>query len=196
MNKELLTYKFKHIPTLTTERLVLRKMCVSDASDMYDYAKRREVTKYLLWSPHPSAEYSKLFLKYALKRYRAGQFYDWALVEKSSGKMIGTCGFTSIDTEHRRGEIGYVINPEFSGLGYATEAACEVMNFGFSELELNRIECRFMKENEASFKVMKKLNMTFEGYMRDAMFVKGEYRTIGVCSILKEEFQKENIIKS
>ena len=53
-----------------------------------------------------------------------------------------------------------------------------------------------MKENEASFKVMKKLNMTFEGYMRDAMFVKGEYRTIGVCSILKEEFQKENIIKS
>ena len=196
MNKELLTYKFKHIPTLTTERLELRKMCVSDAVDMYDYAKRREVTKYLLWSPHPSAEYSKTFLKFVSKKYRSGQFYDWALVERSSGKMIGTCGFTSIDIEHKKGEIGYVINPDFWGLGYAPEAALEMLRFGFSELELNRIECRFMKENEASFKVMKKLNMTFEGYMRDAMYVKGEYRTIGVCSILKDEFEKANLEKN
>ena len=196
MNKELLTYKFKHMPTLTTERLVLRKMCALDASDMYDYAKRPVVTKYLLWSPHSSAEYSKTFLKFVSKKYRAGQFYDWAVEEKLSGKMIGTCGFTSIDTEHKKGEIGYVINPDFWGRGYATEAASEMLRFGFEVLELNRIECRFMKENEASFKVMKKLDMTFEGYMRDAMYVKGEYRTIGVCSILNEEFRKGNVVKS
>ena len=196
MNRELLTYKFKHLPTLTSDRLVLRKMNISDASDMYDYAKRPELTKYLLWSPHPSAEYSKTFLKFVEKRYRAGQFYDWGVVEKKSGRMIGTCGFTSIDIEHKKAEIGYVINPDFQRLGYAPEAASAVLEFGFSELELNRIECRFMRENEASLKVMKKLGMTFEGYMRDAMRVKGEFRTVGVCSILKEEYEKGNIINS
>ena len=191
MNADFINYKFKHIPTLTTERLVLRKMRVSDYEDMYDYAKSEELTKYLLWSPHPSPEYSKTFLKFVMKRYRAGQFYDWAIEEKKSGRMIGTCGFTSIDVEHRKAEVGYVINPEFRGLGYAPEAANEVFGFGFSELDLNRIECRFMKGNDASLAVMKKLGMTFEGYLRDAMFVKGEYRTVGVCSILNEEFCKK-----
>lgn len=191
MNEELLTYKFKHIPTLCTERLVLRPMRISDYTDMYDYAKRPELTKYLLWSPHPSAEYSKEFLKFVVKRYRAGKFYDWGVEEKESGRMIGTCGFTSIDVDHKKGEVGYVINPDFQCRGYALEAAAEILKFGFLELDLNRIECRFMQGNDPSLKVMKKLGMTFEGYMRDAMYVKGEYRTIGVCSILKEEYKKE-----
>ena len=191
MNGEILTYKFKHIPTLCTERLALRPMQVSDYTDMYDYAKRPELTRYLLWSPHPSAEYSKEFLKFVVKRYRAGKFYDWGVEEKESGRMIGTCGFTSIDVEHRKGEIGYVINPDFHHRGYALEAAAEILKFGFLELDLNRIECRFMQGNAPSLKVMEKLGMTFEGYMRDAMYVKGEYRTIGVCSILKEEYKRK-----
>ena len=189
MNIELLRYKFKHIPKLHTERLVLRPMSVSDYEDMYDYAKSGELTKYLLWSPHPSSEYTKKYLKFVEKRYRMGDFYDWAIEEKSSGRMIGSCGFTTIDIEHRKGEIGYVINPTFHRCGYAVEAAQAIIEFGFYDLDLNRIECRIMKENEPSFKVAKKLGMTFEGYMRDALYVKGSYRTIGMCSILKEEFE-------
>ena len=188
MNQALLTYKFKHIPTIETERLILRPMKVSDFEDMYDYAKREDLTRYLLWSPHPSAAYSKEFLKFVVKRYRAGVFFDWGIEEKESGRMIGTCGFTAIDVDNRTGEIGYVINPDFQRRGYAPEAAKAVLSFGFSELELNRVESKFMRENEASLSVMKKLGMTFEGYLRDSMYVKGEYRTIGVCSILKKEF--------
>ena len=193
MNQELITYKFKHIPVIVSDRLFLRPMKLSDYNYMYDYAKRPELTKFLLWSPHPSLEYSKSFIKFVQKRYRAGQFYDWAIEEKESGRMIGTCGFASIDVENRKAELGYVINPDFQHRGYAHEAATQILNFGFAELELNRIECRFMQGNEASFKVMKKLGMTFEGYLRDAIYVKGEYRTIGMCSILKEEYEKGNM---
>ena len=189
MNPELLKYKFKHIPKLHSKSLLLRAMSASDYTDMYDYAKNSELTRYLLWSPHPSAEYTKKYLKFLEKRYRMGDFFDWAIVEKASGRMIGSCGFTSIDIEHRKGEIGYVINPDFQRRGYAVEAADAILDFGFYDLDLNRIECRIMKENEPSFKVAKKLGMTFEGFLRDAMYVKGEYRTIGVCSILKEEYE-------
>ena len=76
MKKESICSIFMNMPTLETERLLLRPMKRGDADDMYAYASRADVTEYLLWSPHSSPEYSRTFLKFVEKRYRAGQFYD------------------------------------------------------------------------------------------------------------------------
>ena len=188
MKKERICDVFSHMPTLTTDRLILRPMRISDASDMYRYAKREDVTAYLLWSPHPSKQYTEDYLRYIQRRYALGELYDWAVEERASGRMIGTCGFTRFDFPHNGGEIGYVLNPEYHGHGYGTEAAYRVICFGFEELGLHRIEAKFMQGNDASLHVMEKLGMTLEGYRRDGMYVKNVYRTIGVCSILKNEF--------
>lgn len=190
MTRELLIHTFSNMPTLNTERLTLRRLLISDADDMFDYAHREETSRYLFWSPHKNIAHTKSYLKFVKDRYRAGDFYDWAIILKDSGKMIGTCGFTNIDLTHRRGEIGYVINPDYHRQGIAAEAAGAVVAFGFEDLELHRIEARFIKENEASFKVMKKLGMTLDGYLRDNIYVKGGYRTVGVCSILASEYKK------
>ncbi len=192
MDNEMISRIFKNMPILECERLVLRPIRITDAEDVYDYSKRVDLTRFLLWSPHPYIAYTKEYLKYVVKQYRAGNFYDWAIEEKESGRMIGTCGFTSIDAEHRSAEIGYVLNPDFHRRGYAPEAARAVINFGFRELSLNRIQCRFMKGNDASLKVAQRLGMTFEGYLRDFLYVKGVYRTIGFCSILRDEFDFKN----
>ncbi len=187
MRRETIVRLFAQMPTLTTERLLLRPMRVGDAEDMFDYARRPELTEYLLWSPHPNVQYSRDYLRYIEKRYGMGEFYDWAVVDCESGRMIGTCGFTRFDFPHNAGEIGYVLNPDFHGRGIATEVAGRVLDFGFSELKLHRIEAKFMQGNDASLHVMQKLGMTFEGYRREAMLVKGAYRTIGVCSILESD---------
>lgn len=181
---------FSKMPTLETERLILRKMRPSDRSDMFEYACLDDVTRYLLWQPHSDDEYTLQYLRYIESRYKSGSFYDWAVVLKDSGKMIGTCGFTRFDHESDCAEIGYVINPRYRGMGIAAEAAREVVRFGFDRLALHRIEARFMYGNEASLRVMQKLGMKFEGYHRDAMLVKGSYRTIGVSSILRNEYEK------
>ncbi|MBR2353528.1 MAG: GNAT family N-acetyltransferase, partial [Clostridia bacterium] len=110
-----------------------------------------------------------------------------AVVEKESGRMIGTCGFTRFDFPHNGAEIGYVLHPDFHGKGYATEAAARVVRYGFETLGLHRIEAKFMQGNDASLHVMEKLGMRLEGYRRDGMLVKGTYRTIGICSILSGE---------
>ncbi len=191
MKRETVCSVFSHMPTLRTSRLILRQMRVADAEDMYSYARKEEVTTYLLWSPHPSRQYTEDYLKYLRGRYALGEFYDWAVIEKESGRMIGTCGFTRFDFPHNCGEIGYVLNPEYHGRGYGTEAAERVMRFGFEVLELHRIEAKFMKGNEASLHVMEKLGMSFEGYRRDAMLVKNAYRTIGVCAVLRDEFMRK-----
>ena len=140
------------MPVLSTGRLMLRPMCAADADDMYEYARLPEVTKYLLWSPHASKEYTLDYLKYIESRYAIGDFYDWAIVLRSQNKMIGTCGFTKIGFENNSGEIGYVINPRYQRIGIAPEAAREVMRFGFEVLNLHRIEARFMEGNTYSEK--------------------------------------------
>lgn len=188
MKKELVYKLFSKMPVLETERLILRPMRVSDAYDMYEYASRSDVTEYLLWSPHTSFFQTKEYLSYIEARYAAVEFYDWAVTLKETGKMIGTAGFTRIDSSSDLGEIGYVLNPQYHGMGVATEAASRVVRFGFDNLGLNRIEAKFMKGNDASLAVMRKLGMSFEGYLRDYMLVKGRYRTIGICSILKNEY--------
>ena len=190
MKRETIYSVFSNLPSLETERLLLRPMCMSDDEDMYRYAQRQDVTEYLRWSPHPSISYTRDYLSYIEERYALGEFYDWAVVEKESGRMIGTCGFASLDSENDRGELGYVLNPDYHGKGYGTEAARRVLQFGFDVLHLHRIEAKFMQENRASLHVMEKLGMTLEGYRRDGMLIKERYRTIGVCAILASDFYK------
>ena len=175
---------------LYTPRLMMRKMEISDAADMFEYAKSQELTKYLLWSPHPNEEYTRTYLKYVQKLYKKREFFDWSVVLRSSGKMIGTCGFSEIDAENRSAQIGYVIHPEFQMRGYATEAADAVMRFGFEKMALHRIEARFMQGNQASCRVMQKLGMRHEATFLDGMLIKGHYETIYAYGILNSEYLK------
>ena len=171
-----------------TPRLILRKMEVSDAKDMFSYAKDEQLTKYLLWAPHESEDYTRSYLKYVQKLYKNGTFFDWAVVLRRTGKMIGTCGFAEFDPVNHSAQIGYVIHPEFQNCGYATEAAHAVIRYAFEKLLLHRVEARFMKGNEASCRVMQKLGMRYEGAFSDLMLVKGEYRTVYVYALLHSEY--------
>lgn len=178
---------FKNIPTIHTERLTLRKIAISDAEDMYSYSKDPRVTEYLLWDVHRDIHQTLRFIKAVQKYYAKGLFYDWAVIENDSGRMIGTCGFARIDDDNRCGELGYVLHRDYWGKGYAAEAAMAVIKVGFNELDLKRIEARYMTDNTASARVMEKLGMKAEGVRRAALFVKGKFRDIGYYSLLQEE---------
>lgn len=188
MKKETIYRLFSRIPVLETPRLILRAMRVTDAPDMFDYARRPEVTTYLLWTPHEDIGHTREYLTYIGQRYRTGDFFDWAIEDRASGRMIGTCGFTSFNYEADSGEIGYVLNPDFQGRGLCTEAVLRVIRFGFEDLQLHRLEARFMQGNDKSCRLMERVGMHFEGWSRDAMKVRGVYRTIGTCSILAREY--------
>lgn len=192
MKKETMKKVFSHPPKLESERLLLRKISLSDVEDMYEYASVPEVTEYLLWSPHPDRKYTKEYLKFIQTKYAEGKFFDWAIVRKSDGKMIGTCGFTSFVPSMETGEIGYVLNPSFRGLGYMTEAVKCVLQFGFESLHLHRIEARFMQENINSKRLTERVGMQFEGYLREAVLAKGKYRTVGVSAILEKDWKNQS----
>ena len=188
MRKETIQRIFFDIPILHTRRLMLRRMTRADADDMYEYSCRPEVTKYLTWDPHPDKRYTARYLSYLSQRYAEGTFYDWGVVMRDERKLIGTCGFTRFSEENNSAECGYVLNPDYWGRGIAPEALCEVMRFGFGTLHLHRIECRYMIGKERSRRVMEKVGMTYEGTHRDALLLGREYKTVGVCAILADEF--------
>ena len=179
---------FKDPPILRTKRLLLRKLLKSDAVDMFEYSRDPNVTKYLLWEPHDSLKYTARYLAYLQGRYRVGEFYDWAVIDRRTMKMIGTCGFTSFDFHNNSAEVGYVLNPSFWHHGIAAEALNEVLHFAFVILGLNRVEARYMVGNNGSRRVMEKVGMTFEGVLRGAVYAKGRYVSVGVCSILRGDY--------
>lgn len=195
MRTENLYQIFSKMPELETARLLLRAMRVKDTEDMYAYAKNPEVTQYLLWSPHKSPDYTRSYLEYLAGRYRLGQHYEWAMVSKADGHMIGTCGFSKIECLHNAAEIGYVLNPAYRGQRLVVEAAERVLRFGFDVLGLHRVEARYMVGNDASRRVMEKLGMRFEGVRRGSMLVKGVYRDIGICSILVNEYRERRLLE-
>lgn len=188
MKKETVSRIFRDQPTLYTEHLILRRIAPTDLSDMFEYASDPEVPRFLPWEPHESTDYTREYLTYLETRLAIGDFFDWAVVERESGKMIGTCGFTRFRYEDDCGEVGYVLNRSVWGKGYAPEALEAVLAFGFNTLMLERIEARFLPENLRSLRVMEKVGMTKEGYLRSAMRIKGEIRTVGICSILRGEY--------
>ena len=188
MTQEKLHSVFTNPPTLYTKRLSLRKIVPSDSDDMFEYSHREDVTRYLLWDPHPDPLYTHHYVRYLQDRYAAGDFYDFAVVPRSLGRMIGTVGFTSFDLPNRSAEIGYVISPEYQGCGYATEAVMRLLDFGFFECGLERVSAVCMKGNLASLRVMEKCGLRREGLLRSAVFAKGEMRDVHLSAITKKDY--------
>ncbi|WP_455660613.1 GNAT family N-acetyltransferase [Pradoshia sp.] len=180
---------FGSFPVLETERLCLRKIENKDISDMFEYGSNPEVTKYVTWSTHKSLEDTKGFMEFALGQYEKKDLAPWGIEWKETGKLIGTIDFVSWSISNRTAEIGYVLSPDYWGKGITTEAARRVIEFGFKEMNLVRIQARCFTENAGSERVMQKAGMTFEGIIRKGLYAKGKHHDLKLYSILKEEYE-------
>ncbi len=163
---------------------------MADVNDMYSYASLDVVCKYLLWAPHYNVEATRGYLEMVERSYRRGELADWAI--EKDGKMIGTAGFASVDLENNSVEIGYVLNPDYWGNGYAREALGTVTRIAFEELGVHRIQLRIMEGNTPSENVALACGYRKEGTLRDLLLVKNEYRTIHFYSLVSSEYFAHN----
>jgi [ribosomal protein S5]-alanine N-acetyltransferase len=175
------------LPTLKTPRLLLRELTLADAPDMFAYASDPEVARTSTWEAHTSLEDTRAFIRFARNHYAAGEPGPWGLAERASGRVLGTCSL-ALAAHHFRAELGYALARAHWGQGLTTEAAAAVVAYGFRTLGLRRIEARCRADNLASERVMQKLGMTYEGTLRECMFIKGEFVTTKVYSLLRAEW--------
>ena len=112
----------------------------------------------------------------------------WAIVEKASGRVIGTIRMGEYRAQHGRASVGYALARPYWNRGLTTEALRAVLRFGFDVVGLNRIFAVCYPEDPASARVMENVGMTYEGTLRDAAFEKGRYRSLKVYAILRREY--------
>lgn len=182
------TVVFKNLPELRSNSITLRKICVDDASDIFEFASVEEVAKHVLWKPHSSISDTKEVLNSIMDNYRKGNPAPWGITLRGEKKVIGFIGFSYIDFPHRRAEVHFVLSNRYWNRGYTTEALLTVISYGFHSLALNRIEGRCAPENSASERVMKKAGMKYEGTLREQLLVKGKFTDLKIFSILKKEY--------
>lgn len=179
MLKERISF-MKHCGTqrLETERLILRRFVIDDASAMYqNWASDSEVTKFLMWQPHSSIDVSQAITEDWVNQYSNKNYYQWAIVLKDNGnEPIGGISVVHMNEEISMVHIGYCIGKAWWHQGITSEALKAVMDFLFDVVDVNRIESRHDPRNPNSGKVMQKCGMKYEGTLRSA-----DWNNQGIC---------------
>jgi ribosomal-protein-alanine N-acetyltransferase len=177
------------IPSLTTRRLALRPFAPADGPEVERLAGAWEIADTTLQIPHP---YPKgggaAWIATHGARWIEGAGLTLAIALRESPVVLLGAISLDISREHARGELGYWIAATEWGHGHATEAASAVIDFGFSELKLHRIQARHFTRNPASGRVMQKLGMSFEGVNRAAYLRWERFEDVAVYGILAHEW--------
>lgn len=179
---------FSDLPTLETARLILKKITKDNVFDMNEYASLESVTEFLLWPPHLNLYETRGYIDYLQKQYKKGNYADWGLNIKDSGKFIGTCGFSGVDYENNSAELGYVLSPVYQGKGYMKEAVKAVLELAFYTIGIERIFLRIIEQNTKSLRFAESIGFLREGTGRNSLLHRGEYKNIVYYSMLREEF--------
>ena len=160
-------------PVLKTERLVLNYPERSDIPDIVQMLNEPDYSSHTLGLPYPyTPKDAEFWLGLAQKGLEQKDKFVFAVRLQESGKIIGGIDI-SLVPKHRRGEIGYWLGKNYWNQGYMTEAGKAVIRFGFEELSLKRIYASHFSTNPASGRVMQKIGMEKEGFLK-AYTNKGE----------------------
>ncbi len=151
--------------TLESEKVLMRPLESRDISAILGLAAAPEIAANT-FVPHPyTQEDASEFVRLGRERWRKGEAYVFGIIEKSSQAFAGCMGIHPI-AEHNRAEVGYWIGVPYWGRGLATSALRLLLQFGFEELKLNRVEAGHFDYNPASGRVMEKAGMRLEGRRR------------------------------
>jgi RimJ/RimL family protein N-acetyltransferase len=176
------------LPTIHTKRLLLRPIKRSDAPAIFEYAHLPNVGPSAGWKPHQSIDDTYRFVDYAIRKREFGQPGLFAIVEQQQGNVIGTIEIHSY--QEYKGEIGFVLHPQYWNQGYITEAAKAVIVYAMDVLELKRLTYCHFPENNASKRVCEKLEFRYEGTLRNKFLLyDGTLKDDVTYSITSEEYQ-------
>ena len=179
----------RDLPGIETERLVLRKLRMEDAEDMFEYGRDPEIAFRGLWPPLESLEESRADIADVLDGYATGGNISWAIEHKADRQMIGRIGLGPYSRMNRRAEVGYAMNRAYWGRGLATEAVRGVLGFAFGTLGLNRVQAIVLPDNAGSMRVLEKAGMQREGLLRKYQYVLGDYWDVYMYGVLRSDWE-------
>jgi ribosomal-protein-alanine N-acetyltransferase len=172
--------------TLRTERLTLRPFEITDADDVFNYARDREFGRYLpVPDPYTRADAEQ----YVAIQVEADWSKQVSLAIDYQGSVVGGIDIR-IDAADRNAGMGYALARPLWGRGLVTEAAQAVIALAFAEYGLHKVWAHADVRNTASWRVMEKLGMSREGLLREHHVVRGEFGDMFSYGILRTEWER------
>ena len=175
-----------------TSRLILRPFTRGDVDAVFAYRQREDVARYLFdgeMSRESCAEAVQLRVR-QLDLVEEGDRLVLAVERREGGEMIGEISLIWRSAPAQQGEIGYILNPNFHGQGYASEAVGALITLGFRRFALHRIFARCDPRNTASYRLMERLGMRREAHFRGHALVKGAWVDEFIYALLADEWQR------
>jgi ribosomal-protein-alanine N-acetyltransferase len=172
-------------PTLETTRLKLRPFSEADIAELVPLIGTREVAATTLRIPHP---YTEREARDFLARCHGDDEVRLAITLRDGGRLCGGIGLR-LAPEHHHAELGYWLGVPHWGQGYATEAARELLRYGFENLGLHRIYASHFKHNPASGRILVKLGMRYEGCQREHLRKWDQFVDSELYGILRREWE-------
>lgn len=183
---------------LRTARLLLRDLAMDDCTALNEIECHPIVTRYMSYDPQTPDDTRK-YLVAALEEQSAVPrlTFDLAITlldqpvpvpPWAPHTLIGRCGLGIRRPEHREAMVWYELHPAAWGHGFAVEAVGALLDFGFCKLGLHRIWADCDPRNASSCRVAQRLGMTLEGHLRENYFLKGEWCSTAVYSLLEQEW--------
>lgn len=175
---------------IETGRLILRPFRQSDLEALADIHGRPEVARYLYWNVRTLDETRAVLTSKIAQAVlqEEGRRLTLAVDLSAVDRLVGEVTLAWTSREHRQGEIGFILHPDFQGRGIATEAARAMLRLGFERLDLHRIAGRCDGRNLASARVMERLGMRQEAHFIGSEIFKGEWGDELVYAILQDEW--------
>ena len=153
-----------HKPNLNieTERLIIRPFTLADIEPSYVMNLDEEVSKYTGDGGVASkSEIERRIKENVLGDYKRHGFGRLAVELKENGEFIGFAGLKYLE-DLKEVDLGYRFLSDYWGKGYATESSKACLEFGFTNLGLEKIIAMVFPDNAASVHVLDKLNFKFE----------------------------------
>jgi RimJ/RimL family protein N-acetyltransferase len=178
---------------LTTDRLVLREFVEEDWPAVLAYQNDPRYLRFYAWTRRTPEDVQGFVARFIAQQERQPRLkFQLAITLPTTGQLIGNAGIRIKTAGGHEADIGYELDPQHWGLGYASEAARSLVQLGFDQLRLHRISAHCLTENLASARVLEKLGMRLEGRQRDSERFKGRYWDTLHCAILDHEWQARN----
>jgi len=174
---------------LRTQRLILRKVTQEIRAEIHVLPDETQMKHLGVATQAKLAEEKQKFQK-GLSTYNKTFLY-FHLLDKETEEIIGWCGYHTWYKDHDRAEIGYGLFQEsLKGKGLMTEAIEPIIQYGFDQMNLFRIEAFIGLNNEPSYKILKRFQFVKEGHLRKHYKNEGKLEDSLVYALLKTEYRK------
>lgn len=164
--------KCRYLPKLETKRLILRELEKSDVDDLREWIDRDEI--YTYWGRPANRDEKDPALYFTDPKpgikHRLTSDFIWWIEDKKTHKVIGQIEIYDVK-DNRVGMLGYRVDPRLWNTGVSTEAINRVIDFVFTQTQMDRLQANVDVRNTASNRALSKCGFVHEGTVRHGKMV-------------------------